>query len=410
MQLLRVLPLRPRLRAIRIGLGAIRKLRQPAWRPPAPPETIQPGPLILSGFVGETIGVGKAAELSVAALRAAGFAPEVRSLRTAFSRLLRGPPERLPGEGGVWLIHANAQETEMALMTHAPDGWAGRYRIGYWAWETPEAPASWVRAARWLHEIWVPSRFTAEALFAAFDRAGEPDQRAKVRVMPHPVRAPAALGAPPAELGDGAGVRALVMFDGRSAFARKNPWAAIEAWTQAFAEPGPHRLVVKGYRLDTDPGAARRLRRTLAARPDLVLIERDLPQAELWGLIQACDIVLSTHRAEGFGLVPAEAMALGKAVVATGWSGNMAFMDAESAVLLPFEMIPVDDPNGQYRGSVWADPDVAAAAEALRRLAENAGLRARLGEAARRRIAALSEAWSGTALEALPFARFVERG
>lgn len=410
MQLLRVLPLRPRLRAIRIGLGAIRKLREPAWRPPAPPETIRPGPLVLSGFVGETIGVGKAAELSVQLLREAGFAPEVRSLRTAFSRLLRGPAERLPGEGGAWMIHANAQETEMALMTHAPDSWADRYRIGYWAWETPEAPPSWVRAARWLHEIWVPSRFTAEALFAAFDRAGEPDQRAKVRVMPHPVRAPEVIGAAPPELGARTGLRALVMFDGRSAFARKNPWGAIEAWTRAFPEPGAHRLVVKGYRLDTDPRAARRLREALAARPDLILIERDLPDAALWGLIEACDIVLSTHRAEGFGLVPAEAMALGKAVVATGWSGNMEYMDAASAVLLPFSLIQVEDPNRQYRGSVWADPDIAAAAEALRRLAGDARLRARLGEAARRRIASLSEPWSRLALEALPFARFVERG
>ena len=58
-----------------------------------------------------------------------------------------------------------------------------------------------------------------------------------------------------------------------------------------------------------------------------------LPRARVNGLLAACDAVVSLHRSEGFGLILAEAMYLGKPVVATGWSGNMDFMN--SGELLP---------------------------------------------------------------------------
>jgi glycosyltransferase involved in cell wall biosynthesis len=74
-------------------------------------------------------------------------------------------------------------------------------------------------------------------------------------------------------------------------------------------------------------------------------------------------------------------MLLGRPVVATGWSGNMDFMDADSAVLVPFTLVPARDPRGvlEVPGAVWAEPDVGVAAEALRRLADDPVARAALG-------------------------------
>ena len=57
-----------------------------------------------------------------------------------------------------------------------------------------------------------------------------------------------------------------------------------------------------------------------------------------------CDAYASLHRAEGFGLTIADAMALGKPVVATGYSGNLEFMTDANGYLVPSTL--VSDPGG----------------------------------------------------------------
>jgi glycosyltransferase involved in cell wall biosynthesis len=96
-------------------------------------------------------------------------------------------------------------------------------------------------------------------------------------------------------------------------------------------------------------------------------------------LTAASDIVMSLHRSEGFGLVLAEAMLLGKPVIATGWSGNMAFMDAGSAALVDYRLVATDDPRQVYTGASWAEADQASAVQHLRRLADDAAARSALG-------------------------------
>lgn len=104
--------------------------------------------------------------------------------------------------------------------------------------------------------------------------------------------------------------------------------------------------------------------------------------------IAACDIVLSLHRAEGLGLVLAEAMQLGKPVVATAWSGNMDFMDHTTAALVGYHLKPVRDPRHVYdeAGAVWAEPDQQHAVAQLRRLADDAQERVALGMRARHSV------------------------
>jgi glycosyltransferase involved in cell wall biosynthesis len=88
--------------------------------------------------------------------------------------------------------------------------------------------------------------------------------------------------------------------------------------------------------------------------------------------------------------VPAEAMLLGRPVVATGWSGNMEYMDADCAALVGFSLVPARDPRGVFEapGAVWAEPSVAEAAAHLARLADDAGLRENLGTRGRAAVQA----------------------
>ena len=119
--------------------------------------------------------------------------------------------------------------------------------------------------------------------------------------------------------------------------------------------------------------------RQAAQAPNIRIETRSLPTADNHALTACCDIVLSLHRSEGFGLVPAEAMFLGKPVIATAWSGNMDFMDTDTAALVGYRLIPVQDDRMVYRDSEWADPDIGDAAEHLRRLADDAEARQALG-------------------------------
>ncbi len=181
----------------------------------------------------------------------------------------------------------------------------------------------------------------------------------------------------------------LNVFHMGSAFTRKNPLAAIAAFRRAFGDAPDRVLAIKV--IDNAAGRARhQLGEAIAGAINIRLIEGMLSPADMTGLMAASDIVISLHRSEGFGLVLAQAMSLGKAVVATGWSGNLDFMTERNSALVPYSLVPVDDPDGTFDadGQSWADANIDAAAAWLRQLAGDPDLRARLGAAAARDIAA----------------------
>ncbi len=159
-----------------------------------------------------------------------------------------------------------------------------------------------------------------------------------------------------------------------SAFARKNPLAAIAAFRRAFGDAKNRVLVIKLLAGGATRWAERALHEAIAGADNIRLVEGMLPEADMMGLTSAADIVISLHRSEGFGLVPAQAMALGKPVIATGWSGNLEFMTKRNSALVDYSLVPVHDPEGTFGGDgqMWADADVDDATQWLRRLASDA--------------------------------------
>ena len=173
----------------------------------------------------------------------------------------------------------------------------------------------------------------------------------------------------------------LVSFNLASSFVRKNPFAAIAAFRRAFGDRLDRILVLKVSHPEHAPADFARLTQT-AQGPNIRIDTRILLPADRHALTNCADIVLSLHRGEGFGLVMAEAMLLGKPVVATGWSGNTDFMDSGNAALVPYRLAPAHDDRSVYRG-LWAEPDVGEAAAILRALADNPSARRALGDRAR---------------------------
>jgi hypothetical protein len=81
---------------------------------------------------------------------------------------------------------------------------------------------------------------------------------------------------------------------------------------------------------------------------------------------------VSLHRSEGFGLTMAEAMYLGKPVIATAYSGNLDFMTDENSYLVDYELVPIGADAAPYPpGGEWAEPDVEHAARLMRRVFED---------------------------------------
>jgi glycosyltransferase involved in cell wall biosynthesis len=239
-----------------------------------------------------------------------------------------------------------------------------------------------------VHQAWVLSHFTADAL--------EPLLPGRVRVVTPPlaVAPPVAAALDRAAFGWPAeAVVTLVSFSLASSFERKNPLGAVAAFRAAFANRADRLLVLKVGNPADFPADFAALRAAVAGAENIRLELRTLPAPDAHAMTLAADIVLSLHRSEGFGLIPAEAMLLGRPVIATGWSGNMDFMDAQSAALVGYRLVASDDPRQVYRGSHWAEPDLAQAARHLRDLADDAPARARLG--ARGREHALAHLGAG---------------
>jgi hypothetical protein len=89
-------------------------------------------------------------------------------------------------------------------------------------------------------------------------------------------------------------------------------------------------------------------------------------------MLAASDCYVSLHRSEGFGLTPAEAMYLGKPVIATGYSGNLEYMTAENSYLVDYAVKPIGSRNEPYPpDGEWADPDTDHAARLMREVVEN---------------------------------------
>lgn len=350
------------------------------------------GDIVVSGLIAEGKGVSQAARLTVCGLNALGLRPVAHDIRPSLEAPGRGRisyPSKV--KGGVWLLHVNAPEALQALAAHRPDEWRDRFRIGYWAWELPTLPSSWVEASFAFDELWVPSRFIADALAAS-------GVDTRVRVIPHPVALERPTGRPTrARFGLPEGdVVVLAMGDLHSSAARKNLLGAIDIYRRAWPTPlSGIRLIVKTQSDTAHPRFREEAAEVMGGRGDIKLVSETLSIEDTHNLIASVNILLSPHRAEGFGLTLAEAFLLDVAVLATGWSGSMEFMDGVPGGLIDYNLVPVDDPYGVYLpGDVWADPDLEDGARKLRALAESLELRRSNIDHGRRAIEGALQAWA----------------
>lgn len=401
-------------RRLPVGMRRQALARATGWLAGPPVQwPVAPG-VAVAGELTRASGLGEAARLMAEGARRSGLPVWTINLPPLADGRHDLPlePSAFPPDGVPLVLHVNAPLLPLALLRLPPPLRRQHRIIGYWSWELPAIPPDWRPALGCVNQVWVPSRFTAEALDAlepsapADNRQAPPRDAAipasglAVRVVPPPM---AAVPPSPSRLDRAAfglphdALIVLVSFNLASSFARKNPLASIAAFRQAFGDRPDRILFLKIGHADHAPEDLAVLARHAQA-PNIRLETRILPPADSHALTACADIVLSLHRAEGFGLVMAEAMLLAKPVVATAWSGNMDYMTADVARLVPFRLTPAQDARHVYHG-LWAEPDIAVAAEHLRALAADPALRHAIG--ARARLAALARFDAQPLLDAL---------
>jgi glycosyltransferase involved in cell wall biosynthesis len=339
------------------------------------------------GYFESVLGVGEAGRRIVLAAEAAGLpvatsterrtnSAQIHAFRTRDHRLL-------PFDTTVFAV--NADRIVHALADHGgPSARASRRTVGFCAWEVDRLANGMEPAFDMIDELWVHSRYVQDIFRAYTDLP--------VRRFPIPVlwpTAPTNLRRADLDLPEDRFLF-LFMFDFFSVVARKNPLGLVEAYRQAFSPDDGVGLVLKSVNGDSgllQVAELERLRLSTADRPDVEVRDGYLGPHETRALFELCDAYASLHRAEGFGLTIAEAMAAGKPVIATGFSGNLDFMDSATAHLVPYELVEVGAGADRYPAdAVWAEPNLDAAAALMQALVDDRDAGARLGAAARQQI------------------------
>ena len=287
-------------------------------------------------------------------------------------------PAPAPGYDTV-LLFAERDET-VRLSATLELGPGQHRRIGYWSWEHGPFPEHLAAALATVDEVWVPSEFARYAVAGATDTP--------IRVVPLPASIPVRhtrftreqLGIPPD--------RTAFLVD-VTAVDRQNVMGVLDAYRLAFPRGEATCLVVRWP--DGTQMLDRERIRLAADRQDILLVDRPMAAAQALGMLELVDCVVSLHHAEAFGLHLLDAMARRTPVVATGYSGNMSFMDPTTAFLVPYELgKPHGDGPAGADGALWAEPDLERAAEALRIVATDRDQVAAVTAAAIERVRSFS--------------------
>ena len=346
-----------------------------------PQANVQEG-VNLVAYIRADMGLGVAARGMAAAFEAAGVPFNVVNMEhgnySAQTDHSWTHKEAADSRFDVTVVCVNPDNSFYLRTQFSPELLGDRYVIAHWYWELPEMPDEWLSEFEYTDEVWAASNFIRDAISS---KAPVPVVRvpAVVNLKRTNKLSRTDLGLPENRF------LFLAMFDTKSVLERKNPLGVLRAFTSAFSSDDPRvGLVLKFNNPDYEQPVMEELRRELAGCRNAVVIDHLLGRDELTSLIDACDCFVSLHRAEGFGLGPAEAMSLGKPAIITNWSGNTDYMTADNCIAVNYELVELGRDYGPYKAHQrWAEPDLEHAAQAMKRVvaepefAKSIGLRGR---------------------------------
>ena len=247
--------------------------------------------------------------------------------------------------------------------------------IGLFFWELEKIPHEWLGLRNWFDEIWVQSDFVLNVFKKMSPRVYKIPFVIDLKINKRLSRAHFRLPKKSFIF--------LFTFDYLSFYERKNPEAIVRAFKKAFGNLEDVYLLIKSTHASSDTTHARQLKSAIGQSLNIELRDQSLSNVEQLSLINLCDAYVSLHRSEGLGLGMAEAMALGKPVIATDYSGNLEFMNDTNSLLVRHKKINVKkDSYIHSHNQVWAEPDTNHAAQFMKKIKDNKVLREKIAKQA----------------------------
>lgn len=340
-----------RLLQMRVLLGASRSARLPARLE---------DPISVFGLFSSSSGLGEAARCLADGLSALGH--DVRRIDVT-SILDPDAPGRGcdssdqfdqdPGTGAIF-IHLNPVEAVEVLMRMRVKNLTRRLRVGVWIYELSQAPGYWRAYTSLFDAIWTPSESSAQSLLHVGAKAAVVPYRHQIEPFELTAIAPR----------EKAPFNVVVFADARSSLARKNVSGAIDAFQAAFPQDASVTLTLKLSNLPSESEIGSLTDERINVVPTLLN-----PQERI-AMIAGADVLLSLHRAEGYGLSLIEAMLCGTPLVMTNERTTRPLQVKGSVWPVASHPVPVFDPQNIYQGGFWAEADINRAASHLRSLFE----------------------------------------
>jgi len=339
----------------------------------------------LVGYARGELGMGEHVRMTAAAMEAEGV--PIGIVNVSENVLARQEDRRFDhllsadADFRVNIFHVNADQLPIVCAGLGDRFLSGKKNIAYPFWELGGFPKDWMPQLNAMDEVWAPSRFIQDSL-SEIDRP----------VVHMPVTVEVAPGYEKWRREDfglpNDAFLFLFYFDLASFSSRKNPIGVVNAFKLAVnAISRTSRaagLVVKVISAERFPREYQQLQEMTRSIPGVVLMPEVFSADKIHGLVNCTDAFVSLHRSEGFGRGPAEAMRLGKAAVATAYSGNMDYMNDDNSFPVPYSLRAVGADEYPYgAGQVWADPDVRAAGAIMARLISEPSLARDVGQRAR---------------------------
>ncbi|WP_419869669.1 glycosyltransferase [Chryseobacterium sp. CT-SW4] len=318
----------------------------------------------ISGYINKQFGLGEGVRSNIRAIKTTDIPYVINDFNITLSKHVMDETQNALAVSeenpyNINLVQINIDRLHSVMQETDKSYFQNKYNIAFWAWELENFPEESKVFFSLFNEIWVPSNFCTEAI-------SKVSPVPVIKIMHSIELETPSYSRKEFNLPEDKFIF-MTMFDYYSSISRKNPIATIEAYEKTFGKNNPDVLLLIKTSISKEfPNEKKLLMERIGDNKSIIIIEEILDRDRLYSLMNCCDCFVSLHRSEGFGLTMAEAMYLGKPVIATSYSANTEFMNINNSFLVKYNLIKTG--NEYYFSTekdVWADADVEHASQQM---------------------------------------------